>query len=316
MIFLTALSLIFLPSTFAATTVSGISAGAFMATQLQIAYSDQIKGMGSIAGGPYWCAQGGGSLYGCLLSPEQIDLQVLWNRVSEEEQQGKVAATSNLRNARVYIFQSKADAVVKPASSQKLQGFLTRYISPSNLKTEWMEKAAHAFPTFNFGKSCDTTGIPYVVNCKKDIAGEMLQHLLGNLKAPVAPIGDNLKHFSQREFADAGLHEDAWAYVPAACARENHGCSVHLALHGCQMGPDFIGDEFRAHAGYNGWAESNNLIVVYPSVNSGFGNPNGCWDWFGYTNENYANRTGPQMEALMKIAARFTKNGKLSTPRK
>jgi len=309
--FLLAAALFFSSNAFAYTTVSGISAGAFMATQLQIAFSDRIQGMGSLAGGPYWCAQGGSSLYGCLFQPEQVNLQVLWNRVTEEERQGKIAPTNNLRNARIYIFQSKADTVVKPASSQKLQGFLAKYVSSNNLHTEWMEKAAHAFPTVNYGKSCDTSGIPYVVNCKKDIAGEMLTHLLGNLRAPVKMVNENLRLFSQKEFSSAGLHEKGWAYIPAACDRENHGCRVHMALHGCQMGPDFMDDEFRAYAGYNTWAESNDLIIIYPSISRSFGNPNGCWDWFGYTNDNYANRAGPQMEALMKIIERFKKNGKL-----
>lgn len=310
-------TLLFFPfQAFASATVSGISAGAFMATQLQMAFSDRIQGMGSLAGGPYWCAQGGDTLYGCLLQPDQVDLQLLWDRVAEEERQGKIASVSNLRNARVYIFQSKADTVVKPASSQKLQGFFTKYISSGNLRTEWMEKAAHAFPTASFGRSCDSTGSPYVVNCKKDIAGEMLQHILGNLRSPVSALPTNLKIFSQKEFSDMGLHESGWAYVPAACERENHGCRVHMALHGCQMGPDFMGDEFRANAGYNPWAESNNLIIVYPSVARSFGNPNGCWDWFGYTNDDYANRSGPQMVALMKIMDRFQRNGKISPSRK
>ncbi|MBT8064841.1 MAG: PHB depolymerase family esterase, partial [Gammaproteobacteria bacterium] len=37
-------------------TVSGISAGAHMAHQLHIAYSDRFSGAGIISGGPYSCA--------------------------------------------------------------------------------------------------------------------------------------------------------------------------------------------------------------------------------------------------------------------
>ena len=40
------------------TTVSGLSAGAFMAVQLQVAYSASIAGAGVVAGGPYYCAIG------------------------------------------------------------------------------------------------------------------------------------------------------------------------------------------------------------------------------------------------------------------
>ena len=39
------------------TTVSGISSGAYMAVQFGVAHSAAVKGVGAIAGGPYYCAQ-------------------------------------------------------------------------------------------------------------------------------------------------------------------------------------------------------------------------------------------------------------------
>ncbi|MEZ0393269.1 MAG: hypothetical protein ACAH59_13700 [Pseudobdellovibrionaceae bacterium] len=44
-------------SALASFTVSGISSGAFMASQLGVIYSDQVSGVGSVAGGFYYCAQ-------------------------------------------------------------------------------------------------------------------------------------------------------------------------------------------------------------------------------------------------------------------
>src|SRR3978361_641167 len=38
-------------------SISGISSGAFMAVQFGTAWSSVIKGVGVIAGGPYWCAK-------------------------------------------------------------------------------------------------------------------------------------------------------------------------------------------------------------------------------------------------------------------
>ena len=41
-----------------------------------------------------------------------------------------------------------------------------------------------------------------------------------------------------------------------------------------------IGDVFAVHAGYNGVAEVNNIIVLYPQVTKTLlTNPQGCWDW-------------------------------------
>jgi hypothetical protein len=41
-------------------SISGISSGAFMAVQFGTAWSSVIKGVGVVAGGPYWCAKANG----------------------------------------------------------------------------------------------------------------------------------------------------------------------------------------------------------------------------------------------------------------
>ena len=41
-------------------SISGISSGAFMAVQFGTAWSSVIKGVGVVAGGPYWCAKASG----------------------------------------------------------------------------------------------------------------------------------------------------------------------------------------------------------------------------------------------------------------
>src|ERR1700693_4568079 len=38
-------------------SISGISSGAFMAVQFGTAWSSVIKGVGVVAGGPFWCAE-------------------------------------------------------------------------------------------------------------------------------------------------------------------------------------------------------------------------------------------------------------------
>ena len=44
---------------------------------------------------------------------------------------------------------------------------------------------------------------------------------------------------------------------------------------------DKIGNMFALHAEYNGIAEVNSIIVLYPQIKSDFQrNPLGCWDWY------------------------------------
>jgi poly(3-hydroxybutyrate) depolymerase len=93
----------------------------------------------------------------------------------------------------------------------------------------------------------------------------------------------------------------ALLYVPSSCA-DGEACGVHVVLHGCQQSVEFVGDTFSAGAGYNEWAESNNLLVLYPQVASSKIaplNPLGCWDWWGYTGDDYATKTGSQVAVIM-----------------
>jgi poly(3-hydroxybutyrate) depolymerase len=97
--------------------------------------------------------------------------------------------------------------------------------------------------------------------------------------------------------------ETAFLYVPESCAAGKI-CGLHVALHGCQQSAEFVGDAFAANAGYNEWAESNDLLVLYPQVSSSKlapMNPMGCWDWWGYTGEQYATKAGPQIVVIKSM---------------
>ena len=117
--------------------------------------------------------------------------------------------------------------------------------------------------------------------------------------------------FDQRPFVagravDASLASEAYVFVPANC--RNGGCRIHVAFHGCRQNAGDIGRRFVDGAGYNGWAASNRIVVLYPQTVRRYGlavgswrwllNPKGCWDWWGYTGENYHTRDGAQMRAV------------------
>jgi poly(3-hydroxybutyrate) depolymerase len=63
-------------------------------------------------------------------------------------------------------------------------------------------------------------------------------------------------------------------------------------------------------AGYNRWAESNGLIVLYPQAIKRYSpsvfNPRGCWDWWGYTGATYHTQAGPQIRAVKAMLDRLS----------
>jgi poly(3-hydroxybutyrate) depolymerase len=59
-----------------------------------------------------------------------------------------------------------------------------------------------------------------------------------------------------------------------------------------------VGFDYVYEAGFSGWAD---LVVLFPQAVSSDVNPNGCWDWWGYTGPAYASNIGVQMRAVWSI---------------
>ena len=73
-------------------------------------------------------------------------------------------------------------------------------------------------------------------------------------------------------------------------------------------------DTFVKNTGYNEWADTNRLIVLYPQANAmTVGtrlpriNPFGCWDWWGYTGLEYRTKTAPQIRTIRAMVAQLSK---------
>ncbi|CAF1184393.1 unnamed protein product [Adineta steineri] len=101
----------------------------------------------------------------------------------------------------------------------------------------------------------------------------------------------------------SGFDKQGFVYFPSACIR-GQKCSIHVALHGCQMGKSYIGDVFVTKAGYLEVAELNNIIVIFPQILASTAfpiNAMGCWDFWGYSSIYYATRSGPQISGIKKM---------------
>jgi poly(3-hydroxybutyrate) depolymerase len=108
------------------------------------------------------------------------------------------------------------------------------------------------------------------------------------------------------------LHRFDHVYVPASC-RSGARCGLHIALHGCHQNEDQINEGnpapshrylFAADAGYNEFAERNGIVVLYPqaaATGAAGGNPNGCWDWWGYNGVDYWQKDARQIRNLWKL---------------
>ena len=84
-----------------------------------------------------------------------------------------------------------------------------------------------------------------------------------------------------------------------------------MVFHGCQQNTTLVGDTYVRNTGYNRWADSNHMVVLYPQTSTQA--VNSCWDWWGYDSANYAKKSGPQMAAVKAMIDRLA-SGSSSPP--
>jgi len=284
-------------------TVSGISSGAYMAGQLHVAHSALFHGAGLIAGGPFYCARGSVmNGVGICVKGGDIPVGELLADTRAMADAGKLDTLANLRDDNVWLFHGKRDALVSAEVTAAANTFYGALIDVGRITFVDGIEAAHGMPTLDSGRPCAEFGPPFIQACEYDAAGAVLTALYGPLAPRVSAIG-SLQPVTQPGGAAAGMAGEGLVYVPESCAGGT-SCGIHVVLHGCSQSVEYVGDAFARGAGYNEWAESNRLIVLYPQVASSKiapMNPYGCWDWWGYTGDDYATREGPQIEVIMAM---------------
>jgi poly(3-hydroxybutyrate) depolymerase len=301
------------------TSVSGLSSGAFMAVQLQVAYSRSIVGAGVVAGGPYYCAADNLAFTGICMGQVPFvppNPALMANAARSFARQRLIDSLGNLSKRRVYVFSGTDDSIVRqPAVDATVSFFQQLGVKPENLMYVNQVPAGHALITPDNGNECSANAAPYISHCRVDgagydQAGALLQHIYGALNSRVDAPAGQIVSFNQRAYAAAstGMADTAYLYVPQACTAAGARCKVHVAIHGCVQAAESVGDKFYTKTGYSNWADSNKILVLYPQVNKSTSpfNPQGCWDWWGYTGRNYAYRSSVQMKAIMTMVTRLT----------
>jgi poly(3-hydroxybutyrate) depolymerase len=305
-----------------ATSVSGISSGAYMAGQFQMAHAKLVTGAAIIAGGPYGCSEsvfadsmpGPGTAFlnlskavnGCMLDLLGIwgvaDPAALADKAKARAEKGEIDPLADIVKDRVYLFSGTSDRTVVPSIVTHAAEFYAKLGLPeANIKFVHTLPAGHAFVTDSEGGACERSGEPYVVDCDYDQAGELLQHIYGSLNPHSIALQGSFTQFDQRPYHSGqmpdGMADNGVVYVPKPCA-ENSGCRIHVAFHGCAQNREAVGDAFIKESGFARWADTNKLIILFPQVATTVSNPQGCWDWWGYTGHDYLTRKAPQIKAV------------------
>ncbi len=330
-------------------SVSGLSSGAFMTVQLHLAHSSTFVGAGVIAGGPFRCAESFraaaliaedawtlNALYVCmnpLIPSTAPDAERLLQVARETAGKGLIDPLDNLVNQRLYIFTGTEDSVVHSSVVDSTRRFYRLLgVDPDNIRYEDSVPAGHSIITDHpEDNPLAANRPPYINNGGFMQSRDILEHIYGPLEPPVARLSGRIVRFDQREFFDgdprASMSDFAYAYVPQA-VEEGAPCRVHIALHGCKQGYNYVnyvngrpdlensvpyGNRYYTTTGYNEMADANNLVILYPQAQGDDGatqNPDGCWDWWGYTSKDaehpdYYSKQAIQIQAIHRMLQRL-----------
>ncbi len=301
-------------------TVGGISSGCFMSTQFHYAFSSMIKGNACTAGGPFWCAQSSESiaLTECMDSKyaQLINVDYLESIVYSTELTGFIDPVYNLVDSKVWLLSAQNDSVVAKTVVEKNAQLYGKFIANKSIKLITNVPGEHSQLTNTYGNECYYLGSPYINNCGYSSAYEGLNWLyypvtsLNNTINKTKPNLNSLYQFDQTKyipgpfFPEYGLNKIGYIYIPTSCYKIN--CPTHIVFHGCLQTLDLIGIDFIKYSGYLEVGETNNIIMLFPQASSTLLNPNGCWDWWGYTGPDYASNIGIQMLTVKNIISSNT----------
>jgi poly(3-hydroxybutyrate) depolymerase len=307
------------------TSVSGLSSGAYMAGQIEIAHAENIVGAGIVAGGPFACAESANSrlfpfwptaviqnaakaLHSCMdtaMGPPNPEELVA--RAKELAEDGAIDPLTSLAGHNVYLFSGNDDQTVTRPVVEAAKSFYEEAGVPAANITLIESPGGHAFITEQGGAACGLTEAPFVSDCDYDQAKAILAWIYGPLEpASAGPQGEFLV-FDQDPFTDPGdgFADEGIVYVPPGC-KTAPGCRVHVALHGCNQSREEVGDAFVHGTGFAELADANGIVVLFPQAKAISGiNPEGCWDWWGYTGLDYLGKDAPQIAAIWAMVERL-----------
>jgi len=148
-------------------------------------------------------------------------------------------------------------------------------------------------------------GEPYINNCGFDTAGRSLSWMIGGVNPRNLTISNILTSFDQSYYTVVSpiaisMANTGYLYIPRAC-QQGTRCRLLVFFHGCLMSQTDDPYSYIRHTGYNFYAETNNIVILFPQAAKTVVNPNGCWDWWGFTSTAYATKLGPQIAAVKNM---------------
>ncbi len=230
----------------------------------------------------------------------------------------------------MYIFTGSKDLVVRSVSVAATRDFYVEQgVAEKNVLFDDTVPAGHSIITENITDSPLAANKPPYINRGDFVQShDLLNHIYGNLAKPAPRAQGRYVQFEQAPFwgddgARASMAKYGYAYIPSKVDMgQAEAKGVHIVMHGCKQGYAYVnyvngradianqppyGMRYITTTGYVEMAEANNIIMLFPQAigadTNAAQNPEGCWDWWGYSDTDsdapdYYSKNAIQIRAI------------------
>ncbi len=247
-----------------------------MATQFHLAHSSSVDALVSIGGGPYACALGSAerALTQCLQGPS-FDLTKLRHVARDAAAAGNIDTLNHVAADRVFVAESESGV-----PDARVSFAVTRFYE------ELLDSGELAFQELPKGNDIDRliVGLEFV---NRSEPRQTISEVNGVLRSVEYSVGKQ-----------SSLPGTASIYEPVFC--QSSPCDVHLHFKACDA-PDASIDRYRE---LHKFADLRSLVIVYPDAATN-ADQFACWDWWGTSADDYADKSAPQIKAIMQLVEKL-----------
>ena len=304
------------------TSVSGVSSGAAMAVQMHVAYSSIMRGVGVIAGVAYNCSnstlmsviQRLGLGASCMDGSFDFVGQSIARTDAAAADTNAIDATTNLARQKVWLFSGYNDGVVRRGAMNTVAGYYNHYISRGNVFYKTNNHAPHALVTGD-GGPCLGFNPQWINNCNYDAAGLLLEHIYGCLTRTQQTLSGPPRRSTSANLSVVRTRGRSGSRIQAMSTFLQHARRTHVACMSyftvANSTRKRSATQFTAAGATIDGRMTNKIIVLYPQTSlSGLtlGNLLGCWDWWGFIDnqdQDFAQKPGQQLSAIKKMLDRL-----------
>jgi len=232
------------------------------------------------------------------------DPKALSEHAKELASDGKIDPLSDVAKENVYLFSGNEDQTVERPVVEAVRDFLEEVGVPETNINLVEKEGNHAFITEAEQPAASPpsrmSATATTIRPRPSSLGSMGR----SRTSRPSPKGASSTSTSRPSWPGDGFADEGVGPLPARRKGAAESTSRSMAAESHEA----VGDDFIKESGFAHLADTNRLIILFPQTKASAINPQGCWDWWGYTDLDYLGKDAPQIAAIWALVEQLAKS--------